>query len=475
MSAIPPPAQREAHGDLGNPRAGAMIGGRYLVERTLGRGGMGAVVSARDLVSGDRVAIKRILPALAAEHDLVVRFEREARATERLRGEHVRRVLGSGVDGDGSRFMVMEYLEGEDLHALVAREGPLDPGAAVDYLIQASGALAEAHALGIVHRDLKPRNLFIVTRPDGTKILKVVDFGVAKFESPNVAGDSHDVTVSGLVLGSRNFMAPEQILSARSVDALADVWSLGAILYYLLAGKSPFAAPSLDEVSLNVLSAEPHPFSEIRPDVPPRLVEIIHRCLQRDRARRYPNVVELIRALAAVARPGEPPPGSVRLYLMRTLALGPISQLSEPALRAAPTRVEAAPARRSRLPSLSGAAWIAGSVILGGALGLLIARGTVSRAAAPRAAPTESVLVAMSVEPAAPATITPPPIAAPEIAAPPVPAPAIASARPLRRVVARPIPPSSASSISSAPPAPPAPPAPIGPPAAVGRLFDVER
>ena len=335
------------------PCAGTVVAGKYLVERVLGVGGMGAVVAGHDLRDGRLVAIKFLLPQCADEPQLVVRFEREARATERLRSEHVRQMLEAGVDAAGNRYIVMEYLDGEDLRALVKREGPLDPRRAADYVAQACRALAEAHALGIVHRDLKPANLFLARAPDGGSVVKVVDFGVAKFESPNVAGDAQDMTAAELVLGSRHFMAPEQILSPRSVDGLADVWALGAILYYLLVGRTPFAAPTVDEVTLNLLCEPPHPLEELRPDLPPRLVAVVMRCLQRDRTRRYPNAIELLRALAPLAREArddeEEAPRSVRGLMLRTQDLAHIVLPSRPPS----SRPRSPPPRSSRSKRVS--------------------------------------------------------------------------------------------------------------------------
>ncbi len=366
------------HGERRFPPAGAVVAGRYVVERVLGVGGMGAVVAAQDLQAGRLVAIKFLLPRCAEEALLVVRFEREARGTDRLRSEHVRRVLGAGVTEGTTPYLVMEYLDGEDLRALVRREGPLAVDRAARYVSQAGRALAEAHALGIVHRDLKPANLFLARQPAGDAIVKVVDFGVAKFDSPNVAGDSSDVSHAAQVLGSRHFMAPEQVLSPHSVDARADVWALGAILYYLLAAETPFAAPTAEEVTLNMLSAPPHPILARRPDLPPQLVAVIERCLERDRARRYPNVVELVRALAPFAgtTAEEGPQRSARGYLARTLDLGTLALPERPPAAPPPPMVKALRPlqRRGRArPTGSPAALpIVAALLAGGALAAAI-------------------------------------------------------------------------------------------------------
>jgi len=407
-----------------------------------------------------------------------VRFDREARATERLRSEHVRRVLGAGVTDGGARYIVMEYLEGEDLRALVKREGPLDARRAADYVSQACRALAEAHALGIVHRDLKPGNLFLARGGDGAAVVKVVDFGVAKFASPNVAGDARDVTAVGLVLGSRHYMAPEQILSPRAVDALADVWALGAILYHLLSGRTPFAAPTLEEVTLNVLCGAPHPLLELRPELPPQLVAVVSRCLDRDRARRFPNVVELLRALSPFARAASEgdAPRSVRGYLMRTADLGPLrlpappaptSREAPPAPAAAKRAAAGKPARRARslrvLSIATGAAFCAGGLL---AAALLSSQAR-SSATGPLPAPASPVAKMVTLREIVPVTAPAAAIASFE-AAEPTP---IAAGPPPRRRAPTPTP-APTTELEPAPPPSVASAAPA--PRAAQRLFDAE-
>ena len=282
-------------------RPGDRVAERYDVERVLGVGGMGAVVAATDRETGQRVAIKVLLPELTRHADVVARFAREARATARLQSEHVARVLDSGALAGGAPFIVMEHLDGRDLKSLLRAEGPLSVRDAAAYVCQACGAVAEAHALGIVHRDLKPANLFLTRRDDGSPIIKVLDFGIAKFQSPNNAGDHLEMTRTRAVLGSRAYMSPEQMLRPRDVDARADIWALGAILYFLLAGRSPFAAETTEALILNVVQGEPTPLSELRPDVPAGVEAVLARCLAKDRNSRFSNVTELARALAPFA------------------------------------------------------------------------------------------------------------------------------------------------------------------------------
>jgi serine/threonine-protein kinase len=283
-------------------RPGSLIAGAYQVDRVLGVGGMGTVVAARSLATGEVVAIKFMLPHFAQHQQLLVRFQREARATERVQSRHVRRVIYAGEISARMPYIVMEYLDGEDLRSLVKREGPLEPRQAAAYVHQACTGLAEAHALGIVHRDMKPANLFLARRPDGPSIIKVLDFGVAKFDSPNVSGDNLEVTEIASLVGSRYYMAPEQIINPQGVNVLADVWALGAILHYLLTGSTPFAAATAEEVLVNVLREPPHRLDELRPDVPIGLVTIVKRCLAKSPKDRYANVTELARALIPFMR-----------------------------------------------------------------------------------------------------------------------------------------------------------------------------
>ncbi|HEY4118614.1 MAG TPA: serine/threonine-protein kinase, partial [Byssovorax sp.] len=219
-------------------REGALVDGKYRVERVIGAGGMGVVVAAMHLALGERVALKFIKRG-AASADAIERMRREARITFRLAGPHVARLLDVGDLPTGAPYLVMEHLAGEDLARTLARRGPLPVTEAVDYVMQACDGVAEAHELGVVHRDLKPSNLFLVSRKDGAPLVKVLDFGVAK--ARGLLGESSDVTTASSVLGSPLYMSPEQVRGAKHVDAASDVWSLGVILHELVAGAPPFA------------------------------------------------------------------------------------------------------------------------------------------------------------------------------------------------------------------------------------------
>jgi serine/threonine protein kinase len=277
---------------------GDVLAGKYRVERVLGVGGMGVVVAATHLQLEQLVALKFLLPAALAKPSAVGRFEREARAAVRLRSEHVARVSDVGTMEDGAPYIVMEYLEGRDLGARVDEDGPLSVVEAVDYLLQTCEAVAEAHALGIIHRDLKPQNLFLTSRVDGKPLVKVLDFGISKVTQ---GVEELSLTKTTDVVGSPNYMSPEQLRAARLADARSDIWALGAILYELLSGKVPFEAETLTQLCAMVISDPPRPLKELRADLPLDLIAIIERCLDKDPARRFQNVGELADALEPFA------------------------------------------------------------------------------------------------------------------------------------------------------------------------------
>ena len=276
---------------------GEILAGKYRVERILGRGGMGVVVAAQHIHLRQRVAIKFLLPDATGE--VVARFLREARAAVRLKSEHVTRVLDVGEMPGGAPFMVMEYLEGSDLSRVVRKRGALPFEEAVDYVLQACEAIAEAHSLGIVHRDLKPANLFLTKGADGSDIVKVLDFGISKDSGQGGEGEEEmQLTRTTAVLGSPYYMAPEQMRSTRSVDARADIWSLGIILYQLLTKKVPFKADSFVELALMVVNEEPKPPSSLRAEIPPGLEAVVLRTMRKKPDERYVNVAEFAAALA---------------------------------------------------------------------------------------------------------------------------------------------------------------------------------
>jgi serine/threonine-protein kinase len=284
---------------------GTWLAGKYRVTRMLGQGGMGVVLEAVHVALDTPVAIKIMLPRVLAEPTAAARFLQEARAAAKLQSAHVARVLDYGtlpcaVTGlpeqvSALPFMVMEKLEGADLAALLEARGPMAVADAVDHVIGAIDAVAEAHALGIVHRDIKPANLFLASRIDGSKILKVLDFGISK---ALVASGSGVVTSSSALVGSPAYMSPEQARGVQQLDARSDIWSFGVVLYELLSGELPFPGAAPGEIFARLLTEDPAPLRARRPDVPDPLEGVIRRCMRREPADRYPDVAELARALA---------------------------------------------------------------------------------------------------------------------------------------------------------------------------------
>lgn len=218
------------------PGPGEVLAEKYSISRVLGQGGMGCVVAARHLLLNQDVAIKFLPPHGAQDPQFVKRFLREAQTAASIRSEHVVRVLDIGVLGDGVPYMVMEYLDGEDLGARVDAGGPLSVGDAAEFTLQACEALAEAHAAGLAHRDIKPSNLFVTKRSDGSPLIKLLDFGIAKAQS-SIDGS---LTATGAMMGSPSYMSPEQVRDSKTVDARTDIWPLGATLHELLTGAPPF-------------------------------------------------------------------------------------------------------------------------------------------------------------------------------------------------------------------------------------------
>ena len=280
----------------GAVKPGDVLGGKYAVERVLGAGGMGVVVAAKHVDLGQRVAIKFMLAEAMTDPAHAERFLREARSAVRLKSAHAARVLDVGRLGNGEPFMVMEYLEGRDLDAELQARGPLPPHVAIDYVLQVSEALAEAHGLGMIHRDVKLKNLFLTASVDGRPLVKVLDFGLAKTIGPH--GDV-SLTATSSVFGSPQYMSPEQMRSAKDVDSRSDVWSLGVCLYELLTGRVPFDAPSVAEICAMVLKEPAPPPSQHMRGLSVELDDVVLKCLEKDLSRRFQSVAELAFALQA--------------------------------------------------------------------------------------------------------------------------------------------------------------------------------
>jgi serine/threonine protein kinase len=283
------------------PGVGEVVAEKYQIDRMLAEGGMGVVYEATHLQLDEKVAIKFLRSDFTGSMstELAGRFIREARASAKIRSEHVTRVYDVGTLPSGAPFIVMEKLNGDDLEQLVEKNGVLPIAKAIDYVLEACEALAEAHAIGIVHRDLKPANLFLTHRADGSSCVKVLDFGISKFKDSGTSGAAMSVTKTHAVMGSPRYMSPEQMRSTKDVDARADIWAIGIVLYELFAGTVPFDGESMPQICASILQDEPKPLRVLRPEITAELDAIVTRCLAKKAADRYQNIVPLAQELAA--------------------------------------------------------------------------------------------------------------------------------------------------------------------------------
>jgi len=280
------------------PDPGVAIGhvflGKYRVEEILGVGGMGVVTKCLHMQLGELVAIKMLRKDVLDDRDAVERFMREAQAAARLRSEYVARVIDVGRFEDNVPYMIMEFLDGHDLGELIDERGCLPVPWTAEMMMQTAEALAEAHSLGIVHRDVKPTNLFVTWRPDGSALVKVLDFGIAR--AP--IGTDLKLTQTQSLLGTPAYMSPEQMRSAHMVDARSDIWSLGTVMYELIEGRRPFEAESFSEMCVKVAVDAPSPMV----NAPPALQAVIMRCLAKAPEQRFANMAELGHALRPFMR-----------------------------------------------------------------------------------------------------------------------------------------------------------------------------
>jgi len=319
---------------------GDVLSQRFRIERVLGTGAMGLVVAAHHLALDTRVAIKLMLPELRARKPLVRRFLREARAAARLGSRHVARVLDVGTLEDGAPFIVMEYLDGEDLATQLRQRGPVPASRAAAIVVEACEAIAEAHALGIIHRDLKPANLFVTRDRDGRPLIKVLDLGICRLTAPtDDQSDGSDTSA----IGTPRYMAPEQLSSGRDADARSDIWSLGVILYELVTGRVPFRGDSFTDQSRRAVF-EPLP-AMAHAGVPRRFEAIVARCLAKAPSARFQRATDLAAALvplAAGSRGAAPAMRSRGWWWLAVAAAAAVS--AEGALwLASPSEVPAAP------------------------------------------------------------------------------------------------------------------------------------
>jgi len=280
-------------------RAGEVVADKYQIVRLLGSGGMGAVYEAKHVFLGRRVALKFLHPRMAENAEIVARFQSEAKAAGGLESENLVAVTDFGVTDDHACFLVMEYLEGEDLAHLLERVGPLPVTRAVRIVIQACRGVAVAHRAEIIHRDLKPQNLFIGRRAEGTDLVKVLDFGIAKLR--RAAEKADFATRINAPMGTPNYMAPEQARSAADVDERADIYALGVILYEALSRKLPHPGETYHQIIAHLLTEPPIRLDSVCPGIPTGLYEIVDRAIAANPQARFPSVDALATALQPYA------------------------------------------------------------------------------------------------------------------------------------------------------------------------------
>jgi eukaryotic-like serine/threonine-protein kinase len=291
-----PSLEQETESEL-SALVGSTVAGKYRVDRMIGRGGMGAVFQAANLAIGKRVALKFLDHEAARNREACQRFQREAEAAGMAESAHIVQIFDSGATESGLPFLVMELLTGEDLRARLRREGRLSVPAALGIVSQVLRALLCAHEAGIVHRDLKPDNVFLCARDDDPSFVKIVDFGISKVAHSRPADT---LTRRGTVLGTAFYMSPEQAQSFADIDGRTDLFSVGAILFEMLAGTPPHVAPTYEAVLIAICTQDAVDVRTHAPEVPAAVAALVTRALQREREQRFQSAREFLSAIAAL-------------------------------------------------------------------------------------------------------------------------------------------------------------------------------
>lgn len=321
--------------DLGKMQVGDLIDNKYELIRLIGHGGMGTVYEARHVHIGRRFALKFLHTRLSKDPQISARFLREAQAATAAGSEHIVSVNDIGTSPEGAPYLVLEFIDGVDLSALVKQLGPVEAGRAARLMFQVCRGLGAAHARGIIHRDLKPENLMLTVRDDGAEWIKILDFGVAKFKDA-LAADSGQLTGAATFLGTPQYMAPEQMGEAKDADWRSDIYSAGVVLFELLAGRPPYEAASLGKL-LVALSSDPPPLRSFRPDIDGELERVVSRAMERAPDDRFQSMEELANALLPFSdiRPSQRP---VTLAMGKAEAVGAM-----PTLPSAPGELQSNP------------------------------------------------------------------------------------------------------------------------------------
>ena len=281
-----------------DPLLGQTLASKYLVERLIKRGGMGSVYEGKHVLMDKTVAIKVLRPSLALDDDLVRRFSREAKAASRISHPHAVRVTDFGESEDGVVFLVMEYLDGRTLKDLIKSEGPMPLDQAAEVVRQVSGALDAAHEQGVVHRDLKSDNIML-SQTNGGPWAKVLDFGIAKIQQSETS--DADITAANLVIGTPQYMSPEQCSQSSKIDARSDIYSLGIIVYEMLAGQLPFTGESPTVIMMKQVQDPPPSILDVRPGLGPGVAALISKALAKQPDARFQKASELSAALSDAA------------------------------------------------------------------------------------------------------------------------------------------------------------------------------
>jgi len=401
------------------------IGGKYRVARLLGEGGMGAVYEAIHSGTGRRVALKVITGDESRRGPEVIgRFVREAKAAGAIDTQHIVQVLDFGVDVElGVPFLVMEFLAGEDLDQLVERIGPLAPDLALRIVAQACIGLQKAHDAGVVHRDIKPANLYLARRDAGEVMVKILDFGIAKIKLDQLgSSENQALTRTGSVLGSPLYMSPEQAKGLRSIDHRTDVWSLGAVLYQSLTGRTPHHdLETLGQLIIAICSEPPRPIQDFAPWVSRELALVVKRALSIEVQQRFASADEMLAAVKLLLPHGwalhesmfVPISAQTRALVAPRLELGPGSLAAVPAsdgafASAATTNLagtQQSLASTTRGARSSRASWLIGAVLVGG--GALGAWQLAERRAASEQLASSNPPPAAPLQPAAASDVVP--------------------------------------------------------------------
>ena len=330
-----------------NSRVGELVGDKYRILRVIAEGGMGVVYEAQHAVVKRRFAVKFLRPDLTDRRDLLTRFHREAQAAGALESENIAAAIDFGILVDGTPYIVMEHLVGESLGSLLAREGCLPVWRAVDICIQACRGMEAAHASGIVHRDLKPENVFLCRREDGTDLVKVLDFGIAKLEQVEL---NNAATRTGTILGTPAYMSPEQARGDKSIDYRTDVYGLAAILFEMLSGRPPHPGDSHNAILHHIATQPAVSLRSAQPDLPAPLVDTVERALACSRDQRHASVEELALALAPFAKREAWPPPKNADAIPVVVAASPTPGWRSAEFDAATVPASAQPLRRPKRP-----------------------------------------------------------------------------------------------------------------------------